>query len=178
MDVKILESEFQKHGLSDFKWTTGLNVVIAQWVRFKCIYGCDSYAKFANCPPNTPSIEESIKFFREYNTIAVFHFEQIVKHEGSFSEWTKEISLKLLEIEKKVFLAGYTKAFSLSPGRCCLCDKCVPLKENCKNKTESRPSPQSLSVDVFSTVNKIGYNVKMQSDFTKKVDRFAFLLVK
>ena len=108
MDVKILESIFQKFEFGDFRWTTGLNVVVAQWVRFKCMYGCDSYGQFVNCPPNAPSIEESINFFREYNTIAVFHFEQIIKRENCFTKWTKEISLKLLALEKEIFLAGYT----------------------------------------------------------------------
>jgi len=178
MDFQILESAFQKHGLNDFNWITGQDVVIAQWVRFKCIYGCDSYGKFANCPPNAPLTEESSKIFSEYNNIAVFRFEQIVESNNDFTKWTKDINLKLLALEKEVFLAGYIKVFSLSPGRCCLCNECVPLRKDCKNKISSRPSPQSLSVDVFGTVKKAGYNNKMQNNFTKKIDRFAFLLVK
>ena len=177
MDFQLLESVFQKHGLNDFKWIRGQDVVIAQWVRFKCMYGCDSYGQFANCPPSAPSIQESINFFSEFNNIAVFHFEQLVECGDDFTDWTKEINLKLLALEKEIFLSGYIKIFSLSPGRCCSCSECVPLKKDCKNKIASRPSPQSLSVDVFATVQKAGYDYKMQNDFSKKIDRFAFLLV-
>ena len=42
-----LESLFQQHGYSDFKWMDPKDIVVAQWVRMKCLFGCDEYGKTA-----------------------------------------------------------------------------------------------------------------------------------
>jgi predicted metal-binding protein len=34
-------------------------IVISQWVRFKCRYGCKGYGKHFGCPPYAPSPDET-----------------------------------------------------------------------------------------------------------------------
>ncbi|MCJ7619933.1 MAG: DUF2284 domain-containing protein, partial [Anaerolineae bacterium] len=53
-----LESLFKKHGYTDFKWIEPKDIVVAQWVRLKCTFGCGEYGRNAACPPNVPSVEE------------------------------------------------------------------------------------------------------------------------
>jgi len=38
-----LEALFAKHGFTDFKWIEPAKIVVAEWVRMKCTYGCGSY---------------------------------------------------------------------------------------------------------------------------------------
>ena len=37
-DVKTLEQLFYEHSFTDFKWISPEVVVVAQWVRMKCIH--------------------------------------------------------------------------------------------------------------------------------------------
>ncbi len=61
-DIERLEAILHQHGYEDFKWFDPKQVVVAQWVRMKCEFGCPSYGKIASCPPNTPSVEECKHF--------------------------------------------------------------------------------------------------------------------
>ncbi|MBC3796090.1 hypothetical protein [Acetobacterium tundrae] len=45
MDKDKIESIFLNKQFSDFKWVTGDKIKVAQWVRVKCMYGCDSPVK-------------------------------------------------------------------------------------------------------------------------------------
>ena len=36
--------------MEDFKWISGENVVVSQWPRFKCMYGCPTSGKKGSCP--------------------------------------------------------------------------------------------------------------------------------
>ena len=113
---KQLEELFFKHGFTDFKWIDPQNIVISQWVRMKCMFGCKEYGKNACCPPNTLPVQECRSFFREYSQSVVFHFEKKFKKPEQRHEWTKGINDKLLSLEREVFWAGNPKAFLLFAG--------------------------------------------------------------
>jgi predicted metal-binding protein len=51
-----LERMFAARGFSDFRWIDPREIVVAEWVRMKCLYGCVEYGKNAACPPNAPSV--------------------------------------------------------------------------------------------------------------------------
>jgi predicted metal-binding protein len=101
-----LESLFEKHGYTDFRWIEPKDIVVAQWVRLKCTFGCHEYGQNAACPPKVPSVEECRQFFREYSTAAIFHFQASVKGREALHAWSKEINQGLLSLEREVFLAG------------------------------------------------------------------------
>ncbi|UCF41791.1 MAG: hypothetical protein JSW43_05565, partial [Gemmatimonadota bacterium] len=73
-----LEALFHKHGYTDFKWIEPEKIVVSQWVRMKCMFGCGRYGQRATCPPNMPSVSECEKFFQEYDDAVVFHFAKEV----------------------------------------------------------------------------------------------------
>jgi predicted metal-binding protein len=73
MNKKAVESIVRKHGNKDFRWISGSDVQVAQWVRLKCLFGCDSYGKKGGCPPAVPSIAECRELFTEYEHILVLH---------------------------------------------------------------------------------------------------------
>ena len=76
MNKDKLERLFFEHNYSDFKWINGKDIIVSQWVRVKCTFGCSNFGKKGSCPPNVPSVSECRNFFNEYNDIAIFHFEK------------------------------------------------------------------------------------------------------
>ncbi len=60
---------------------------------------------------------------------------------------------------------------------CHLCAECVPQRAECKEPALSRPSPESMAVDVFATVRQVGYPIEVLTDVTAPMNRYAFLLI-
>jgi len=172
-----LESLFEKHGYTDFKWIEPRDIVVAQWVRLKCAFGCWEYGRNAACPPNVPSVEECRQFFREYSTAAVFHFQGSLKHPEDRHEWSREINDGLLELEKEVFLSNRHKAFLLLMDSCGLCKKCTGVKAECKNPKLARPTPEAMAVDVYTTVRRYGFPIQVLKDHSETMNRYAFLMI-
>jgi predicted metal-binding protein len=172
-----LEALFRTHGYSDFKWIDPKDVVVAQWVRMKCTFGCDEYGKNCCCPPNTPSVPECERFFREYGGGVIFHFAKKVAQPQDRHKWTREVNMKLSKLEREVFLAGFERAFMLFMDSCTLCDTCQPDRVNCKHPEIARPGPEAMAVDVFSTVKKYGFPIEVKTAYDQEMNRYAFLLV-
>ena len=174
---KQLETFFLKHKFKDFKWINPKNIVVSHWVRMKCIFGCVGYGKSACCPPNMPSVDECANFFHEYREGVVFHFEKKVQKPEDRHEWTRGINERLLRLEREVFLAGNPKTFLLFMDTCGFCKECAAERINCRNKRSARPAPEAMAVDVFSTVKQIGYPIEVLQNYSKTMNRYAFLLV-
>jgi len=49
-------------------------IVVADWVRLKCRYGCRAYGKHLCCPPFAPSPEEMRRVVSEYKTAILARF--------------------------------------------------------------------------------------------------------
>jgi len=176
-DRKNLESLFQKHGFFDYRWIDPASIIVAQWVRMKCLYGCDEYGKTATCPPNAPPIAECERFVHEYRTAAIFHFEKKVDKPEDRHAWSRGVNNRLLTLERDVFLAGHVKAFLMFMDSCPLCVKCAGTRAECKEPMRARPSPDGLGIDVYSTVLKAGYPIEVLADYHRSMNRYAFLLV-
>lgn len=173
-----LESIFYKHGFEDFKWIVPKNIVVAYWVRMKCLFGCDEYGRSACCPPNVPPVEECEKFFREYSRAVVFHCrKKVLKPEDRFA-WTRKINRKLLKVEREVFLSGFQKAFLLFLDSCNICGECTAgRKEDCREPKLARTTPEAMAMDVFTTVRQAGYEIQVLSEYAQEMNRFAFLMI-
>ncbi len=176
-DRAALESLFARHGYTDFKWIDPADIVVAQWVRLKCTFGCGEYGRNACCPPNVPSVPECRQFFSEYRTAAVFHFEKTVEKPEDCHPWSKGVNQALLKLERDVFLAGYQKAVLLFMDSCNLCADCSGARAECKSPRLARPTPEALAMDVFSTVRQVGYPIHVLSDYSQPMNRYAFLLI-
>ncbi len=172
-----LEEIFVKNGYKDFKWIDPEKIVVSRWVRMKCIFGCPGYGYYASCPPHTPSVQECEEFFREYSKAVIFHFEKNVDKPEDRHAWTKEINKKLLEVEREVFLSEYVKTFLLFMDTCEICEECTKERKNCKHPKLSRPTPEGMAIDVFTTVRQIGYPIKVLKDYSETMNRYAFLMI-
>jgi predicted metal-binding protein len=172
-----LEGLFSEHGYRDFRWIDPKEIVVAQWVRMKCMFGCPNYGRKGACPPQTPAVEECRQFFREYRAAVVFHLRIRFDNPQDRFAWYKKKALDLAELERKAFLAGYEKAFFLLFGGCPLCRECPGERTACKQPELARPSPEAMAVDVYSTVRKLGYPIAVRTDMSQAMDRYMFLMV-
>jgi predicted metal-binding protein len=164
-------------GFPDMRWIDGSEIVVAQWVRMKCTYACDEYGQQACCPPNVPSLEDCAAFFRDYRRVAVIHIQKAGMSHAELQVWKKEVNGALLELEREVFLSGYHKALVLYPGDCSMCADCVTRREDCRHPESSRPTPEALAVDVFATARKLGYPIRVLTERSQMMDRYALLLI-
>jgi predicted metal-binding protein len=172
-----LEAVFARHGVRDFRWIDPAQIVVANWVRLKCAFGCGEYGANGCCPPAVPSVPECREFFREYRRAAVFRFEKKFGKPGDRHAWTRDVNRGLLKLEREVFLAGCEKAFLLFMDTCTLCPECGGSRAACKQPRNVRPTPEAMAVDVFSTVRKIGFPIEVLPDTGRTMNRYAFLMV-
>ena len=176
--LKEIEEIFHKHGFNDYKWIKPEEIITANWVRMKCLFGCPKSGNCASCPPNTPSVAECRAFFDEYKDIAAIRLEiDLTKSENHDDEMT-EMNKKLLGLEREVFLAGSFKAFLLFADSCSFCKECVSSLDDCKQPTLSRPTLEALAMDVYSTVRAVGMPVNVLQTYNDTMNRYAFLLVR
>jgi len=178
VDINKLPDLFIKRGFTDFRWLDPREVVVGQWVRMKCLYGCVEYGHNACCPPNAPPVEECERFFREYQEAVVFHFEKTVAKPEARHAWSRKINLALLELEREVFLAGFEKAFLVFMDSCSLCQDCAGIRPACKKPKLARPTADALAMDVYATVRNLGYPIEVLSDYRQAMNRYAFLFIK
>ncbi|MBN2771352.1 MAG: hypothetical protein JXR90_11710 [Spirochaetes bacterium] len=100
-----------------------------------------------------------------------------VNKENYPSDWSREMSARLLELERKIFLEGYQKVFLLNHNCCCLCNDCSGDRINCKDKKKSRPSPEAFAVDVYETVRSVGMEIYVLSGNSSEMNRIAIFLI-
>jgi predicted metal-binding protein len=173
-----LTALIQKHGHTDFKWIDPQRIVVSQWVRMKCMFGCAEYGHSASCPPNLPSVAECERFFHEYGDALIFHFTKTVDKPEDRHAWTRKVNMKLLKLEREVFLAGYERAFLLFMDSCSICTECSGVREKCKEPRLSRPAPEAMAVDVYTTVRQFSFPIDVRTDYSQQMDRYSFLMIR
>ena len=171
-----IESIVTKQGFTDYTWIDPKKIIVAQWVRVKCMFGCGDYG-LGTCPPNTPSVRDCDSFFKEYKRGIVIRLTKFIDKEKYPSDWSRDITKRLLEIEREIFLSGYQKAFLLNQTCCSLCNDCTGTRLDCKDKKNSRPSPEAFAVDVYQTVRNLGMEINVISNNPSEIHRFAFVLI-
>lgn len=177
LNRRQIDKLITKHGCTDFKWINPKDIVVAEWVRMKCRFGCDGYGRNASCPPNVPDVEECRRFFDSYSTGIIFHFAKRVPRPKERHIWSSGVTRKMLTLEREIFLAGCYKAFLLPMDSCSLCAKCPGLRELCKQPALARPSPEAMAVDVYATARQYGYPIEVLKDYSQTMNRYGFLLI-
>ncbi len=96
-------------GVVDAEIIRADQIVVKEWVRWKCHLGCDSYGKSLMCPPHSPSREETRSLLKEYEYALLFR---------SKSSAPRTLAV---ELERRIFLEGYPAALGFTSGSCRLC---------------------------------------------------------
>ena len=173
-----IDQIFTSRGYTAYKWIDPKRIVVAQWVRMKCMFGCPEYGRGGACPPNTPPVAECERFFKEYSDAIILHFEGRMKKPEDRHAWSAKINARLLELERTVFLAGFERVFMLFMDSCCFCRECAGSREACAQPRLARPAPEAMAVDVYATVRLFGFEIDVRTDYDQKMDRYAFLMVR
>ena len=166
----------QNLGFQDYKWIDPKKIVVSQWVRVKCQFGCSDYG-LGTCPPNTPSVDECRKFFNEYNRAVILRFTVLADRDKYPSQWSKSTTSQLLKAEKEIFTSDYPKVFLLNQTCCSSCKECPGNRKDCKDKEKSRPSPEGFAVDVYQTVKNAGWDIHVIPSSPSDINRIAIIMV-
>ena len=122
---QAIDTILQANDYHDYKWIDPQKIIVAQWVRMKCMFGCGEYGWGGACPPNTPSVTECERFFREYRDAIILHFAGQMEKPEDRHAWSAKINARLVKLERAVFLAGFERAFLLFMDSCCFCKDCT-----------------------------------------------------
>jgi predicted metal-binding protein len=164
------------------KQITATDIVVSQWVRFKCRYGCKGYAKHLGCPPYAPSPDETRRMVKEYHTGILVRFDGIPGHAKftgddlpeDFHHFYKDLILwvntTIHMLEKTAFYDGFYKAFAFGGYPCIYCEECVAevcegvvdesIRRKCRHMDMVRPSMEAAGMDVFATAKNAGWDLQ------------------
>ncbi len=163
-------------GATDAKMIKPSQVVVRDWVRMKCRFGCDDYGKRLACPPFGPTPEEFRRVLSEYGSAVLLKFDTAPhKSEKRVLAYEQGIHGMVVRMEREAFLKGYYAAFGLAAGPCPHCSECN-LKE-CEHPDIARPSMEGCGVDVFATVRNAGFEIRVVQDRSEKPTFYALLLL-
>ena len=134
------------------------NVVVGNWVRLKCQYGCGGYGEYLTCPPYSPTPDYTKKMIGEYSKGLLMQIENIslADRPGQGSKLRKIVA----DLEREIFLDGYYKAFGMASGPCRFCKAC-DTNEPCKHPYKARPSMEACGVDVYQTARNCGFELEV-----------------
>ena len=175
-DTERINEILKSQGFEEFKWVDASEIMVAQWVRVKCLFGCSEYGSGA-CPPNTPLVEECKSFFSEYQRAVIVVLKKHADKKNYPSDWSKQMTKNLLEVERQIFLSGYYKIFLLNQTCCSLCKDCKGNRNDCANKKDSRPSPEAFAVDVYETLRNANIDINVVAENPGGMKRIAILMI-
>ena len=153
--------------------------VPAQWaevderVRLKCaIPLCSYYGACLHCPPNGFQPDFIRAALKRYSWAILFAIEVTpVEHFAGDStereaglEWSKKCMEIAAKVETLAFGQGYRFALGLAQSCClkvlCHQDRCLVLGGGkCPYPLKSRPSVESLGIDVYRLVTQVGWDI-------------------
>ncbi len=153
----------QKLGAKEVEMIAPKSIVTAEWVRYKCRFGCDGYGQTLMCPPHSPTAHETRQVLDEYKHALLIHGDE-----------DTDIDEIVVRLEKKLFLDGYYKAFSMGAGPCMRCKECA---EVCRHAEEARPSMEACGIDVYATARAHGLPIKVLKTQNCKGNYYGVVLI-
>jgi predicted metal-binding protein len=149
-------------------------VVVENWVRLKCQYGCGGYHNYMTCPPYSPTPEYMKKMLSEYTKGLLIQFEHILPEEE------KKVALALKKmvpaLEREIFLDGYYKAFGIASGPCRFCRTC-DTTHPCKFPELARPSMEACGIDVYQTARNNGLKLEVVRTEDSECSYLSLILI-
>ena len=162
---KEIEEIIMSSGAAGTRRVDPREVPTAEWVRLKCRFGCGGYGGCLTCPPYAPTPEETRGMLDSYSVGYLIH-------------WGREFGGRkaLAEMERRVFLKGFYKAFAMACGPCELCNECDP-EEPCRHPDQARPCMEACGIDVFQTARDAGFPIEVVVSHEDIPNFYSLLLV-
>ncbi len=141
-------------------------VVSAAWVRSKCQCGCQDYGRNLHCPPHGRDHIQTAELLSTYSTALLV--------EGRPPG--RDFHNRLLDLERRAFLAGHHKALVLGAGPCPVCKQC-PTDGPCRFPDLARPSMEAGGIDVYATAEAAGIRLQPLTGKDQYVKYIGLLLI-
>lgn len=151
-------------------------VVVADWVRLKCQYGCGGYGERLTCPPHSPSPEVTRQMLRHYQQALLVRVEAAGGGWKGENQHRRQMSKVVADLERELFLAGYYRAWGMGAGPCLLCKECDP-SNSCRFPDRARPSMEACGIDVYTTVRQAGWEIEVVQTKESPCRLFGLVLI-
>lgn len=152
-------------GFDDVIEITTDSVVVTEFAKNKCAFGCSS-ANLKHCQANEIPFEETGRLLASYSRAFLI----------KGTPGTGEFQRKILEAERLAFTDGFHKAFAFWAGPCHICPSC-DLEKPCLNTKNRRPSMEGSGIDVFETVRNNGETLKTLATKDEFIKYYGLLLL-
>ena len=161
--VAMLNKSAKERGANSTKLVPAKDVVVEDFVRLKCKYGCGNFAKRFTCPPYTPTADDTKKLLKSYRWALLLEFTDLKQ-----KEMQRGLHELMYGLEREAFLSGLHKAFAYVAGPCRICKTCPAesvenpnefSRRDCKSPGKARPSMEACGIDVFQTARKAGLKI-------------------
>ena len=149
-------------------------VVVAEWVRLKCQYGCGGYGMCLTCPPYSPTPEVTRQVLRHYRQALLLRVEGTGWEEED--QQCRRLNEVVAALERELFLAGHHRAWGMGAGPCAFCETCN-LAGPCRFPRQARPSMESCGIDVYTTVRQAGWEIEVVQTPEAPFRLFALVLM-
>lgn len=165
-ELEALRLHAIQEGAEDARIVRANDIIVADWTRWKCRYGCPNYGKNLMCPPQSPTPDQTRSLLKNYE------YAILVKYDSN-----KDYHSHLLELERRAFFSGYYASLAMTAGRCHLCSEC---NQNglCIHPEQARPSMEACGIDVFGTARRAGFEISVKTARDQSYSRFCLLLLK
>lgn len=182
-EIQVLSAAARERGAKAVP-VRASDIVISDWVRFKCRYGCKGYGRHMSCPPYAPDAGETRRMVSEYESGILVRFEGIPGHNTLtpeqipddfhpfFGDLIRWVNGTIQYLEKSAFYDGFYKAFGFGAYPCIYCEHthCVAeeqegvvdesIRRSCRHMDLVRPSMEAACMDVFATALKAGWQLE------------------
>jgi predicted metal-binding protein len=152
-------------------------VVTADWVRMKCLYGGCTSGRCLTCPPDAPEPERTRRLLDEYETILLLRLDVPPAQAGDWLAWSRRKAQIALDLERELFLSGCFKAFAIAGGRPCALAEACGRPQTCECRELVRPGPAGCGIDVFTTSRNAGWPLGVVRGSEDPYRLFALVLV-
>lgn len=163
--IQRLKHPILSIGFDDLLEITTNSVVITEFAKNKCAFGCSS-ANLKHCQANEIPFEETGRLLSTYSRAFLIRG----------TPGTGEFQRKILAAERLAFTGGFHKAFAFWSGPCHICPTC-DLAKPCLNTKNRRPSMEGSGIDVFETVRNNGETLKTLACKDEFVKYYGLLLL-
>lgn len=153
-----LLTELKDQNIKDLKEIPIENIAIGEWVLLKCKFGCNSYNTNYACTPASFPVEQFKRMIKGYKKAL------LVIGDGSGIPQQNRFIEGLTELEKKLFLKNFYKAFALTSGPCQRCEICTYPDKPCIFPEKVRPAAESVGIDIFQTVKNSGIDINVLAE--------------
>ncbi|QPJ65995.1 MAG: DUF2284 domain-containing protein [Candidatus Nitrohelix vancouverensis] len=132
-------------GASKSKIIDARSIVLGNWVKLQCQFGCENFGKMHTCPPHSPMADETSEILLDYQKAILLDADD-----------DKNMNEIVLSLETKLRSKGFYKAFALSAQPCDLCETCT-VETHCKYPEKARPTLQACGINVQETMDQQGW---------------------